>query len=77
MIESPSYLHIDGHSTGTFVYTRFEDSLRYASQVWYILLPDRDYVVQFTSSVDAFDKTEYIKVRETFIKPVKVLKSNR
>jgi len=77
VIESPSYLDIDGHSTGTFVYTRSEDSLPYASQVWYILLPDRDYVVQFTSSVDTFDKTEYIKVRETFIKSIEVLKSNR
>jgi hypothetical protein len=77
VIENPSYLEIDGHPTGTFVYTLKykleEPEVRYAAQNWIVLLEDRDYAIQFSSTTDVFDSSDYIEARDTFIKSLEFI----
>ena len=79
-IESPSFVTIDGHNSGTFLFTakeKYETSpYTAATQVWITFLDGRGYVFTFLSSPTNFDSPENTEIRDHLIKSVKFLGVN-
>lgn len=80
MLEYPSYLTIDGHNAGTFVYIKNHKleglSGLYTAEVWIVLVGDRHYITSFFSKSDFFHSVYYSIIRDKFIDSIKFLAGN-
>lgn len=80
VLKYPSYLTIDGHDAGTFVYIKNYKSEGisglYTAQPWTVLVGDRHYILSFFSKSDFFNSVYYIEIRDKFINSIKFLAGN-
>lgn len=77
VIEQPSFTKIANQETGTYLYTRKDNSEDYATkwavQVWLVNLRDRGYLISFSSTADVFDSLETTEARNHFVKSINFL----
>ena len=76
IFDYPSYLTIDGHQGGTFVYggkhTLEELLVTYTAQVWNVVVGNHHFILGFVSNVDVFNNPDYIEIRDRFINSTKL-----
>jgi len=77
VIKYPSYLTIDGHEAGTFLYlmrNKMNGFLElYTAQIWNLWVGDHFYRIGFLSKADFFSSANYIEIRDKFINSIKFL----
>ena len=80
VIEQPTFLNIDGHKAGTYLYTtkdRYEEyAVSIPLQKWIISVGNHGYFVGFSASTSTYDTPETKQVRDTLIKYMKFLGAN-
>jgi hypothetical protein len=80
VIEQPSFLTIDGHKAGTYLYTtkdKYEDdAVTMARQDWIVTAGDHFYLIGFGALPNVFDTPELTEVRDHLIKSIHFTNSN-
>jgi hypothetical protein len=80
VIEQPSFLTIDGHKAGTYLYTtkdKYEDdAVTMARQDWIVTAGDHFYLILFGALPNVFDTPELTEVRDHLIKSIHFTNSN-
>jgi hypothetical protein len=71
VIESPSFLTIDGEKAGTYLFTMGNNII--ATQNWHVYNGNDKYSFGFLASPTEFDSPENIEIRDHFIKSIKFL----
>ena len=80
VIEQPSFLTIDGHKAGTYLYTtkdKYEDdAVTMARQDWIVTAGDHFYLIVFGALPNVFDTPELTEVHDHLIKSIHFTNSN-
>jgi len=73
-VEPPSFLHVDGKKTGSFVIVFKQkaelDPIGVEVQYWITFVGKTGYVVEFLSTPENFNTSENVEIRDRFIKSI-------